>query len=72
MATSIRDNIAGLIVLRLGSNMIPLRTAEEDAQAVKALLDLYPLGGSSCSTGGGRRHDKCFLISSERAIAVCW
>ena len=45
MATSIRDKVAGLIVLRLGSNMVPPRTAEEDAQAVTALLDRRPFGG---------------------------
>ena len=45
MATSIREKIAGLIILRLGSNMVPPRSAEEDAQAVKALLDRHSFGG---------------------------
>ncbi len=45
MPASIRDKVAGLIVLRLGSNMVPPRTAEEDARDVKVLLERRPFGG---------------------------
>ncbi len=41
----LRRKAAGLVVVRLGSNMQPPRRAEEDAAGVKALLDRYPLGG---------------------------
>ena len=45
MPASIRDKAAGLIVLRLGSNMVPPRSAEDDAEVVRALLDRHPFGG---------------------------
>ena len=45
MPLSLREKVAGLVVARLGSNMVPPRTAEEDAAAVAALLDRHPLGG---------------------------
>ncbi len=41
----LRHKAAGLLVVRLGSNMKPPRRAEEDALGVKALLGRYPLGG---------------------------
>ncbi len=45
MPVTLREKVAGLIVLRLGSNMVPPRTAEEDADAVARLLDQHPFGG---------------------------
>ncbi len=45
MPLSLREKAAGLVVARLGSNMIPPRTAEQDAEAVAALLDRHPVGG---------------------------
>ncbi|HLT47359.1 MAG TPA: glycoside hydrolase family 3 N-terminal domain-containing protein [Rubricoccaceae bacterium] len=45
MPQSLREKVAGLVVARLGSNMIPPRTAEEDAAAVADLLDRHPIGG---------------------------
>jgi len=42
---SLLDRAAGLIVLRLGSNMLPARAAEEDAGAVAELLDRLPFAG---------------------------
>jgi beta-glucosidase-like glycosyl hydrolase len=41
----LRDKAAGLLVVRLGSNMRPPRRAEEDAAAVRELLHRYPVGG---------------------------
>lgn len=41
----LRDKAAGLLVVRLGSNMRPPRRAEEDAPALLDLLARYPLGG---------------------------
>lgn len=41
----LREKAAGLLVVRLGSNMKPPRRAEEDAAAVRDLLDRYPIGG---------------------------
>ncbi|MEP0546251.1 MAG: glycoside hydrolase family 3 protein [Rhodothermales bacterium] len=41
----LRSKAAGLLVVRLGSNMKPPRRAEEDAVGVAGLLDRYPIGG---------------------------
>ncbi|HET6567984.1 MAG TPA: glycoside hydrolase family 3 protein [Rhodothermales bacterium] len=41
----LRDKAAGLVVARLGSNMPPGITVEEDAARVEALLQRCPLGG---------------------------
>lgn len=45
MPLTLREKAAGLVVARLGSNMLPPRTAEDDAAAVAALLDRHPVGG---------------------------
>jgi beta-N-acetylhexosaminidase len=42
---SLRRKAAGLLVMRLGSNMRPPRRAEEDAVEVRRLLENHPLGG---------------------------
>ena len=39
------EKAAGLVVLRLGSNMLPPRPAEADAPGVAALLDRLPFAG---------------------------
>ncbi|MFN3597789.1 MAG: glycoside hydrolase family 3 protein [Rubricoccaceae bacterium] len=45
MPLSLREKAAGLLIVRLGSNMRPPRTAETDADGVARLLDRHPLGG---------------------------
>lgn len=40
-----REKAAGLLIVRLGSNMHPPRHAEADADAVAGLLDRWPVGG---------------------------
>ena len=40
-----REKAAGLLIVRLGSNMIPPRSAEADADGVAALLERWPIGG---------------------------
>lgn len=42
---SLRRKAAGLLVVRLGSNMHPPRRAEKDAEGIRQLLARYPLGG---------------------------
>lgn len=39
------EKAAGLLVVRLGNNLPPARRAEDDADAVAALLDRHPIGG---------------------------
>ncbi|MDX1487791.1 MAG: glycoside hydrolase family 3 N-terminal domain-containing protein [Acidiferrobacterales bacterium] len=43
--TSLRDKLAQLLFVRIGSNMQPPRTVEEDAAAIEALLETCPIGG---------------------------
>ena len=40
-----REKAAGLLVVRLGNNLPPARTADADADAVARLLDRHPVGG---------------------------
>ncbi|RIK80915.1 MAG: hypothetical protein DCC67_08725 [Planctomycetota bacterium] len=42
---SLRDKLAQLMIVRLGSDMPPKRTAEEDQERVAALLQQCPVGG---------------------------
>ncbi len=44
-ADSLRQKAAGLLVVRLGSNMNPPRRAEDDAREVASLIDRYGIGG---------------------------
>ena len=45
MPSTLLSRAAGLVVLRLGSNMLPPRAAEDDAGEVAALLDEVPFAG---------------------------
>ena len=42
---SLRDKLAQLLFVRIGSNLPPVSTVEEDADRVADLLTQYPLGG---------------------------
>ena len=42
---SLREAVAGLLIVRLGNNLPPARTATEDADSVARLLDRFPIGG---------------------------
>lgn len=41
----LRDKLAQLLFVRIGSNLPPVCTAEQDADRVARLLEAYPLGG---------------------------
>lgn len=41
----LRDKLAQLMFVRIGSNLPPVRTVEEDEQRVAKLLDACPIGG---------------------------
>lgn len=43
--TSVREKIAQLMFVRIGSNLPPVRTVEEDAERIGQLLSDCPLGG---------------------------
>ena len=50
---SLKDRISQLIFPRLGSNMSPNISVEEDAARIEVLLDSYPIGGL-CLFNGDR------------------
>ena len=42
---SLRDKLAQLMVVRIGSNLPPVRTVDEDAARIERLLGTCPVGG---------------------------
>lgn len=49
---SLREKISQLVFVRIGSNMPPVRTVEQDAERVSQLLDRCPVGGLLLFNGG--------------------
>jgi beta-glucosidase-like glycosyl hydrolase len=49
---SLRDRIAQLIFVRIGSNLPPVRTVEQDEERVGRLLETCPVGGLLLFNGG--------------------
>ena len=49
---SLREKIAQLIFVRIGSNLPPIRTVEEDEERVARLLEECPVGGLLLFNGG--------------------
>ena len=49
---SLREKIAQLVFVRIGSNLPPVRTAEQDEERVAKLLDECPVGGLLLFNGG--------------------
>ena len=43
--TTLREKLAQLLVIRIGSDMSPVRTVEQDAERIAALLPECPVGG---------------------------
>src|SRR6478735_329236 len=49
---SLREKIAQLVFVRVGSNMPPVRTVEQDEERVAKLLENCPIGGLLLFNGG--------------------
>src|SRR5688572_9487757 len=49
---SLRERIAQLIFVRIGSNLPPVRRVEEDVDRVTQLLEKCPIGGLLLFNGG--------------------
>lgn len=49
---SLRDKIAQLMFVRIGSNLPPVRTVEQDEERIARLLDDCPVGGLLLFNGG--------------------
>ena len=50
---SLREKIAQLIFVRIGSNLPPVRTVEQDEERIARLLAECPVGGLLLFNGGG-------------------
>ncbi|HEX2476082.1 MAG TPA: glycoside hydrolase family 3 N-terminal domain-containing protein [Lacipirellulaceae bacterium] len=50
--TALRDKLAQLIFVRIGSNMKPARTVEQDEHRITKLLEACPIGGLLLFNGG--------------------
>jgi beta-glucosidase-like glycosyl hydrolase len=48
----LREKIAQLVFVRIGSNLPPVRTVEEDEERIAGLLDQCPVGGLVLFNGG--------------------
>ncbi|HVT28284.1 MAG TPA: glycoside hydrolase family 3 N-terminal domain-containing protein, partial [Lacipirellulaceae bacterium] len=48
---SLREQIAQLVFVRIGSNMPPVRTVEQDAERIARLLETCPVGGLELFNG---------------------
>jgi beta-glucosidase-like glycosyl hydrolase len=55
--TNLREKLAQLIFVRIGSNMKPARTVEQDEHRVAKLLDACPIGGLLLFNGGPNTKD---------------
>jgi beta-N-acetylhexosaminidase len=49
---SLRDKLAQLMFVRIGSNLPPIRTVEEDEERILGLLEACPIGGVLLFNGG--------------------
>lgn len=66
----LRRKAAGLLVVRLGSNMPPPRRAEDDAPRVARLLERLPLGGLILFNGRWPETRDTLLALQELALAA--
>jgi beta-glucosidase-like glycosyl hydrolase len=67
---SLREKIAQLIFVRIGSNMPPVRTVEQDQQRVEELLDECPFGGLLLFNGGEDTKQALDRLQQRAAIPL--
>ena len=54
---SLRDKLAQLMFVRIGSNLPPIRTVEEDQDRILKLLETCPIGGLLLFNGGANTRE---------------
>lgn len=57
MPTDLREKLAQLMMVRIGSNLPPIQTAADDEKRVATLLDEVPVGGLVLFNGGASAKD---------------
>ena len=66
--TAVRDQLAQLLVVRIGSNLPPVRTVDEDAQRMAELQAACPVGGLLLFNGGAST--RATLDQLQRGSAI--
>src|SRR3954452_297083 len=67
---SLRERIAQLIFVRIGSNMPPVCRVEADEERVRRLLDTCPLGGLLLFNGGPHTAETLQRLQSRSRIPL--
>jgi beta-glucosidase-like glycosyl hydrolase len=69
-ALSLRERIAQLIFVRIGSNMPPIRSAEEDEQRVARLIQGCPVGGLLLFNGGPQARETLSRLQQASQVPL--
>jgi beta-glucosidase-like glycosyl hydrolase len=67
---SLREKIAQLIFVRIGSNMPPVRTVDQDEERVSKLLEECPFGGLLLFNGGESARQVLARLQQQAAIPL--
>ncbi len=67
---SLREKIAQLIFVRLGSNLPPIRTAEQDEERIARLLDECSVGGLLLFNGGPKTKQTLERLQQRSAVPL--
>lgn len=67
---SLREKIAQLVFVRIGSNMPPVRTVEQDEERVLRLLEDFPVGGLLLFNGGPETKQSMTRLQAASAVPL--
>jgi beta-glucosidase-like glycosyl hydrolase len=67
---ALRDKLAQLIFVRIGSNMKPARTVEQDEHRIAGLLDTCPIGGLLLFNGGPNTRESLERLQEASRIPL--
>jgi beta-glucosidase-like glycosyl hydrolase len=69
-ALSLRDKLAQLLMVRIGSHMPPVRTVEDDEQRMAKLIAVCPVGGLVLFNGGPRTKDSLARLQAASPVPL--
>src|SRR3990172_8011592 len=67
---SLRDKVAQLLMVRIGSNMAPAKKVEEDQERVARLLETCPVGGLVLFNGGPGTKDSLERLQEVSPVPI--
>ena len=67
---TLRERIAQLIFARIGSNLPPVRTVEDDKERIARLLDQCPIGGLLLFNGGPSAKDALARLQERSRVPL--